>query len=82
MMARTTKSLLVVCQAGPDNFYYRGTRLSDGASLELPNAVRNGDGWSVTNPADGTVYLIRPDQLTISRGVVSEAEPMVQYASS
>jgi hypothetical protein len=81
-MARTTKSVLVVCQAGPGNFYYRGVRLSDGASIELANAVRSSGGWDVTNPADGTRYEIRPDSLTIANGRVSETEPMVQYVSS
>ncbi len=81
-MARTTKSVLVVCQAGPGNFYYRGVRLSDGASIELANAVRSSGGWDVTNPADGTRYEIRPDSLTIANGRVSETEPMLQYVSS
>ena len=81
-MARTDQSVLVVCQAEPGKFYYRGQRLSDGASLELANAARSPGGWDVTNPADGTRYLIRPDQLTITNGRVSEVEQMVQYASS
>jgi serine/threonine-protein kinase len=81
-MARTTKSVLVVCQAGPGSYYYRGVRLSDGANIELSNAARSSSGWDVTNPADGTRYLIRPDTLTIANGRVSETEPMVDYASS
>jgi serine/threonine-protein kinase len=80
-MARTTKSVLVVCQAGTGNFYYRGLRLSDGASIELTNVARAPGGWDVTNTSDGTRYLIRPDQLTITNGRVSEVEPIVQYAS-
>jgi serine/threonine-protein kinase len=80
-MARTTKSLLVVCQTGRGNFYYRGLRLSDGASIELANAVRASGGWDVTNPADGTRYLIRPAQLTITNGRATEVEAMVNYAS-
>ena len=80
-MAHTSKSLLVVCQSGPNDYYYRGTRLSDGASLALDGAQRTPDGWDVRNPADGTLYSIRPNQLTISRGQVSEVEPMVQYSS-
>jgi serine/threonine-protein kinase len=81
-MARTTKSVLVVCQAGPGNFYYRGLRLSDGASIELTNVARTPGGWDVTNTADGTRYLIRPDQLTITNGRASEVEPIVEYASN
>jgi serine/threonine protein kinase len=81
-MARTTKSVLVVCQSGPGNYYYRGVRVSDGANIELANAARSSGGWDVTNPADGTRYLIRPDMLTITNGRVSETEPIVNYASS
>ena len=81
-MARTTKSVLVVCQAGPGSYYYRGVRVSDGANIQLANAARSSGGWDVTNPADGTQYVIRPDALTITNGRVSETEPMVGYASS
>ena len=82
VMAHTTKSLLVVCQTGQGSTYYRGMRLSDGANIELANPQRTSDGWDVTNPADGTQYVIRPDKLTITNGRVSEVEPMVQYTSS
>ncbi|WP_157137533.1 hypothetical protein [Mycobacterium parascrofulaceum] len=53
-MGRTTQSLIVVCEVGPANHYYRGVRLSDGASIELANAVRSSGGIDVTNPVDGT----------------------------
>jgi hypothetical protein len=58
VMARTTKSLLVVCQTGPGSFYYRGVRLSDGASIELSNVVHSSEGGtSPTRPtARGTRY--------------------------
>lgn len=82
VMARTTKSLLVVCQTGAGSDYYRGMRLNDGANIELANPQRTSDGWDVTNPADGTQYVIQPDKLTITNGRVSEVEPMVQYTSS
>jgi serine/threonine-protein kinase len=83
VMARTTKSVLVVCQIQPGDFYYRGVRLSDAASIELANAVRSSEGFDVTNPADGTRYQIRPTSLTIAPpdGPAS-SEPMLQYASS
>ncbi len=55
VMARTTLSVLVVCQIGPGNFYYRAVRVSDGASIELANAVRSSAGFDVTNPADGSL---------------------------
>lgn len=82
-IGRTTHSVLVVCQIQPGNFYYRGVRLSDGASIELANAVRSSEGFDVTNPTDGTRYQIRPTSLTIAPpdGAAS-SEPMLQYVSS
>jgi serine/threonine protein kinase len=82
-MARTTQSVLVVCQIQPGTFYYRGVRLSDGASIELANAVRSSGGFDVTNPTDGTRYQIRPTSLTIAPpDVQASSEPMLEYASS
>jgi serine/threonine protein kinase len=82
-LARTTQSVLVVCRAGPGDFYYRGVRLSDGAGIELANTVRSSGGFDVTNPTDGTRYQIRPDGLTIippdGRAIT---EPMVEYATN
>jgi hypothetical protein len=71
------------CQIQPGNFYYRGVRLSDGASIELANAVRSSQGFDVTNPTNGTRYQIRPTSLTFAPpdGPAS-SEPMLQYASS
>jgi hypothetical protein len=82
-MARTTQSMLVVCQIQPGSFYYRGVRLSDGASIELANAVRSSVGFDVTNPTDGTRYQIRPTSLTIAPpDAQASSEPMLEYASS
>jgi serine/threonine-protein kinase len=82
-MARTTQSVLVVCEIQPGTFYYRGVRLSDGASIELANAVRSSIGFDVTNPTDGTRYMIRPTSLTIapSDGTAS-TETVLEYATS
>jgi len=82
-IARTTQSVLVVCQIQPGTFYYRGVRLSDGASIELANAVRSSVGFDVTNPTDGTRYLIRPTSLIIapSDGKAS-TETVLEYATS
>jgi hypothetical protein len=76
-------SVLVVCEIQPGTLYYRGVRLSDGASIELANAVRSSIGFDVTNPADGTRFLIRPTTLTIAPpdGKAS-MEPIVEYTSS
>jgi serine/threonine-protein kinase len=82
-LARTTQSVFVVCRTGPGAFYYRGVRLSDGAGIELANAVRSSGGFDVTNPTDGTRYQIRPDSLTIvPPDGQPVTEPMVQYATS
>jgi serine/threonine protein kinase len=79
---RTAKSLAVVCETAPGSYYYRGERLSDGANLQLANAVPAGGGFDVTNPADGARYEIRPDHLTIfSNGGVDSAEPALEYSA-
>lgn len=82
VLARTDESVLVICQAGPSRYYYRGVRLSDGAAIELANAVRSSGGFDVVNPVDGTRYEVRGDGLTI---MLSDGrhfvEPMVDYAS-
>jgi serine/threonine-protein kinase len=79
---RTANSLAVVCETVPGSYYYRGERLSDGANLQLANAVPAGGGFDVTNPADGARYEVRPDRLTISsNGRVDSAEPALEYAA-
>ncbi len=79
---RTVSSLAVVCETAPGSYTYRGERLSDGANLQLANAVPAGGGFDVTNPADGARYEVRPDRLTISsNGRVDSSEPPLQYAS-
>ena len=83
MVVRTALSLAVVCKTGPGNFYYRGERISDGANIELADAVRTSGGFDVTNPADGTRYEVRPQRLRIiSNGHVDSSEPVLQYASA
>jgi hypothetical protein len=82
VMARTTKSVLVICQTAQASFYYRGVRLSDNAGIELANAVRSSGGFDVTNPTDGTRYQVRPTGLTIVQASgQAYAEPMLEYAS-
>ncbi len=79
---RTANSLAVVCETAPGSYYYRGERLSDGANLQLANAVPAGGGFDVTNPADGARYEVRPDHLTIySNGGVDSAEPALEYSA-
>jgi serine/threonine-protein kinase len=79
---RTAKSLAVICETAPGSYYYHGERLSDGANVQLANAVPAGGGFDVTNPSDGARYEVRPDHLTIySNGHVDSAEPALEYAS-
>ena len=81
-MGGTTQSLLVVCEIGPANYYYRGLRFSDVGSIELANAVRSSDGFDVTNPVDGTRYQVRPTSISItSPGGQVSSEPMIEYAA-
>nr|BBX79940.1 protein kinase [Mycobacterium florentinum] len=82
LMGRSSQSLVVVCEDGPANYYYRGLRLSDGASIELANAVRSSGGFDVTNPVDGTRYQVRPTGISITspNGQVF-SEPMIEYAA-
>jgi serine/threonine-protein kinase len=82
-VVRTAKSLAVVCQTGTGGFYYRGERISDGANIELNNAVPTSGGFDVTNPADGARYEVRRQLLRIiSNGHVDSSEPVLQYASA
>jgi serine/threonine protein kinase len=78
---RTAQSLAVVCETTPGSYYYHGERLRDGANVQLTNAVPNGGGFDVSNPADGARYEVRPDHLTIySGGHVDSAEPALEYS--
>ncbi len=82
VMARTTLSVLVVCQLSPGSYYYRAVRISDGASIELANAVRTSAGFDVTNPADGSLRQVRPTYVRIEfPGGPVQSEPTVGYAS-
>jgi serine/threonine protein kinase len=82
-VVRTAQSLAVVCQTEPGDFYYRGERIRDGANIEIADAVRSSGGFDVTNPADGTRYEVRPQQLRIiSNGHVDSSEPVLQYATA
>jgi serine/threonine protein kinase len=81
-MIQTALSLAVICETTPGSYYYRGERLSDGANIQLANAVPAGGGFDAINPADGARYEVRPDRLRIlSEGGVDSDEPALQYAS-
>ncbi|WP_029116400.1 serine/threonine-protein kinase [Mycobacterium sp. URHB0044] len=78
---RTANSLAIVCQTGPGSYYYRGERLSDGAQLQLANAVPAGGGFDAINPADGARYQVRPNMLTISSSRGTESDPALEYGA-
>ncbi|WP_043602528.1 serine/threonine-protein kinase [Nocardia otitidiscaviarum] len=81
-VGHTAASRFVVCRTGVGRYYYQGVRLSDGARIELDDPVPAADGFTVTNPADGTRYEIGPRSLTIMRdGEVLADEAMIEYAS-
>jgi serine/threonine-protein kinase len=81
-MARTTLSVLVVCELSPGSYYYRAVRISDNASIELANAVRTSAGFDVTNPADGSLRQVRPTYVRIEfPGGPVQLEPVVEYSS-
>ena len=82
VVARTTLSVLVVCQVSPGSYYYRAVRTGDRASIELANAVRSSDGFDVTNPADGSLRQVRPTYVRITfPGGLVQTEPIIGYAS-
>lgn len=77
-VARTAKSLVVICQTGANRLYYKGMRLSDSSGIEIDDPVASGDGYTVTN--NGVQYQLTPDALTITEGsAVLAEEPMVSY---
>ena len=78
---RTANSLAIVCERSSGDYYYRGERLRDGAQLQLSNARPSGGGFDVVNPADGSLYQVRPDELTISSSRGSESDPALEYGT-
>ncbi|TFV58377.1 serine/threonine protein kinase [Mycobacterium sp. PS03-16] len=79
-MVRTAQSLAIVCEAGDGDYYYRGERLSDGATIQLDGATPSGGGFDVVDPSGGARYEVRPDRLSIvSDGRVETNERVLQY---
>ncbi|QLY34226.1 protein kinase [Nocardia huaxiensis] len=81
-IGRTSQSRVVVCRTGVGRYYYKGVRISDGAGIELDDPVPDGaGGFTVTNPSDGTRYLVTPQALTIVKdGNILADQPMIEYA--
>ena len=79
-MVRTAQSLAIVCRNDDDEYYYRGERLSDGATIELQDAKPAGGGYDVVDPSGGARYEVRPDRLTIvSNGRADTSERVLEY---
>ncbi len=77
-LGRTTQSLVVICETGVGRLYYKGVRLSDGASVEIDDPVRTNTGFAVTNA--GVQYSLSPEALVITEGSNQLAsEPMLEY---
>ncbi|TQF65995.1 hypothetical protein FK531_19175 [Rhodococcus spelaei] len=79
-VARTSQSLVTICQTGAGRLSYRAVRLSDGATIELGDPLRVGDLFVVRNGS--TSYSLSPVSLVITRGTTLLArEPMLEFAS-
>lgn len=63
---RTDRSLVAVCVDRDGDLEYRGVRLSDKASLELP-VTRGADGVLIATN-DGVTYSISPSMFLVSDG--------------
>lgn len=80
-MVRTAQSLAIVCR-DDDGYYYRGERLSDGATIQLDGARPAGGGYDAIDPSSGARYEVRPDRLTIvSNGRADTSERVLEYYS-
>jgi serine/threonine-protein kinase len=82
MIVRTAESALVVCQSASGSAYYRGYRLSDGATLDLDTVITEGASLVAINPADGTRYEVSDSGLQIvQNGQVVSNESAIESAS-
>jgi serine/threonine protein kinase, bacterial len=82
MFVRTAESALVVCQNDSGGQYYRGYRLSDGATIELATVLADGAGWVAINSSDGTRYEVSDSGLRIvQNGQVMSNESAIESAS-
>lgn len=73
----TSGSALVVCLQG-SSYYYRGSRLSDGASIALTEVTEVPGGFDAVNTVDRTRYQVRGDGLTIITATQTYIESAVE----
>ena len=75
---RTARALVAICVDGDADLLYRGERLSDGASVELP-AGRASDG-SIVATNDGVTYSVSSAAFLVSEGdAVLYRDPWVEF---
>lgn len=76
---RTDQSAVVICKSPDGARSYHGLRLSDRAQIWLLNPDNDGQVWTVTNPADGTLYRASASGLQIINNAVTLTdEPAVE----
>ncbi|MBJ8339491.1 hypothetical protein JGU71_11395 [Antrihabitans sp. YC3-6] len=68
-IARTDQSLIVVCITGANRYYYKGLRLSDGATIEIDDPTYESPGiWYAQNGE--TLYHFNQYEFYISNSSV------------
>lgn len=79
LFMRTAQSALVVCRSEIDRLYYRGYRISDGATLDLYDVSRQPDGFVAINAPENARYVITAEGFQlIQNDVVVANEPAVE----
>ncbi|GAB93381.1 hypothetical protein GORHZ_217_00090 [Gordonia rhizosphera NBRC 16068] len=79
MYMRTEKSALVVCRSETNDLYYRGYRMSDGATIDLYDVYRQPGGFVAVNAPDNARYVITRDGFQlIQNGTVVLNESAVE----
>lgn len=79
MFMRTQKSALVVCRSEIRRLYYRGYRISDGATIDLYDVSPYPNGFVAVNARDNARYVITSAGFQlIQNGDVVSSEPAVE----
>jgi serine/threonine-protein kinase len=73
MFMRTEKSALVVCRSEISSLYYRGYRISDGATIDLYDVYPQPGGFVADNAPEHARYVIGSTgfQLLLNGDIVS-----------
>lgn len=81
VIARTSDSLVVICQTGVGRYYYKGFGLQNGLTVEIDDPTRTGGAFVATN--NGVQYSVSRDALVITQGSnMLSNEPMQEYWSN